>query len=76
MYKISTKDIAKAVFNLGRRSPTSKYLDIAIEISTLAEHFKEEPPKGLFPMSYHTLDYEKELKYHNRLKELVDRYKV
>lgn len=75
MNKISEKDIGKACFNLGRLSPTHRYMVLAIEIATLAPHFREEPPKGLGPMAYHTLDYETELKYHNRLKELVEKYK-
>jgi len=71
---INKKDIAKAIFNLGRRSPTNRYLDIAIEISFLSE-FIEEPPKGLCPTFYHTLSYDEDLKRHNRLKQLVEKFK-
>ena len=76
MYRISDKDIASACFNLGRRAPITMLMDVAHEIVVLSEHFKEEPPKGLDSTFYHTLDYEKELEYYNRLKTLVDRYKV
>lgn len=71
---INKTDIAKAIFNLGRRSPTERYLDIAIEISFLSE-FIEEPPKGLCATFYRTLSYDEDLKRHNRLKQLVEKFK-
>lgn len=75
MYKIPSKDISIACFNLGRRYPTGKYLPIVLEIAILSPYFAEEPPKGAFPMSYHTLSYEEDMKRHMRLRELVEKYK-
>ena len=74
MYKISSEDIAVTAFSLGRRFPTSKYMPIAIRLCYLAEYFSEEPPKGLCPMAYHTMDYETELKYHKELRDIVEKY--
>jgi hypothetical protein len=73
---IKPEQLAKASMVLGRMSPSDKYLPIAIEIATLAPYFCSKPPKGLGPMSYHTLSYEGDMKHYNRLKEIVDKYGV
>lgn len=64
--KITEEDIEYAILNV-------ESLQEAAEIAKLAWRFREEPPEGLDPSFYHTLSYEGDLKYHNRLKELLGR---
>lgn len=73
--KIPMEDIILAAVKLGRMMPTDRYMPIAMELATLAPYFRSEPPEGLFPMSYHTLDYKTEKEKYDRLKAIVDKYK-
>lgn len=69
---MTREDITLAILACGRRSPSNKWTSVALKIGLLAEHFLEEPPKGLFPMGYHTLSYEGDMEQHMKLKRLVE----